>query len=1122
MKPTKGKGDFTISFKGGDSFEKFADMQQYRDKLGDFTLSGKRFCLSVDIKSWEMVPKDDANTPLSVLKEYLEDSQYAAKARILSVNPADGVCKLQIKCFRLKCFPTFFNIAVKGGVPGLLERCREVIAPGPPGYLDFFVLSPACLEARRNELLRKYPGMVAVALAAQLPESCCCLVISAVPQGNRELVVIEGIEPAGSPLPALADLTLYRVHAALTEESGANPVSANPFRPHDGAAKGTQGKYLSMWSDYCLAEENYILGQIAEIGCRRLSPAQVTIADDGSCLVTPSPDCPREWLELLQGQTVQLTSGEPPHLALLKGASSPGERLDRLRKFMLEEKDGAKPPVDLGIKFSDEEAEMMHGSGSLLLKIPWEQDIAEDYPYLSLSTSGLAQPLKRRRDALAALEKGTGPGIPHLPALLDEDDSLETISCTPPTDIRMDEGVSAEVFSNGPNPSQEAAVNMALSTPDICLVQGPPGTGKTTVIKAIIKCLCKSAKMNLRDKPLFIGVFAQQHVAVTNVTDHVSVFGIPAIKCGVSSQERRGDLSASQDPRTARLQELLGQLRERLAEKHPDLRDLYRRTSLGQAYSLYLASPTRQNACTVLNTIAAPESGFSPELKVEARHKLAELRSAKSAPGDAALLAAIRSIRVTKAGFRDDGPARAGALLVLLGGHPGVQKGCPGALEVLKRASEARDVTGQLLHDLAETRRKLLLYCLPEQEYRERKCSDDIVRLVGKVQEQAMNQSPEAWRRGILADFISMAASNHLSLLRGWEEYTWVLGSTVQQCAGHTLNKLLGKRAGNDNISVSFDTVIIDEAARCSPPDLLIPMVRAARRIVLVGDHRQLPHIVDEKFVQGYEQGMDIEEIKREPGVAPLYKSMFEYLMDRLALQEARDGVKRCIMLDVQYRMHPDLGAFVNRNFYEPHGANLNSGLPANHPGYRHKLSFNGKTGQTMAWIDVPVNRGYMLRNGTSWARPCEADAIATHLMRWMQEEPELSFQVITYYAAQAQLITQKIKAACNGCLPDRLEVGTVDAFQGKEADIVLLSVVRTQREFPPKRRTQGAIFGHLAHENRLCVSMSRQRRALVLVGDAEFFRRTPENDAVCVRALADFYDECSRRGTLIPPSLQQ
>ena len=125
-------------------------------------------------------------------------------------------------------------------------------------------------------------------------------------------------------------------------------------------------------------------------------------------------------------------------------------------------------------------------------------------------------------------------------------------------------------------------------------------------------------------------------------------------------------------------------------------------------------------------------------------------------------------------------------------------------------------------------------------------------------------------------------------------------------------------KGGDDTV---FRTVIVDEAARSNPLDLLIPMACAKWRIVLVGDHRQLPHLLEP----------DVErEIRRvgpqEETRTALRQSLFEKLFIELREREKTDGVRRTVTLDTQYRMHPLLGQFVSEQFYVPHGEGFGSG----------------------------------------------------------------------------------------------------------------------------------------------------------------------------------------------------
>ena len=140
-----------------------------------------------------------------------------------------------------------------------------------------------------------------------------------------------------------------------------------------------------------------------------------------------------------------------------------------------------------------------------------------------------------------------------------------------------------------------------------------------------------------------------------------------------------------------------------------------------------------------------------------------------------------------------------------------------------------------------------------------------------------------------------------------------VLAATCQQSVSRPM---ADAKRGEDTV---FRTVIVDEAARSNPLDLLIPMSRAERRIVLVGDHRQLPHLLEPDVER------EIEQSAQRETRSALRQSLFEKLFTDLREREKRDGIKRTVTLNQQYRMHPLLGRFVSEQFYEPHGEGFDS-----------------------------------------------------------------------------------------------------------------------------------------------------------------------------------------------------
>ncbi len=165
-----------------------------------------------------------------------------------------------------------------------------------------------------------------------------------------------------------------------------------------------------------------------------------------------------------------------------------------------------------------------------------------------------------------------------------------------------------------------------------------------------------------------------------------------------------------------------------------------------------------------------------------------------------------------------------------------------------------------------------------------------------------------------------------------------------------------------------------------------------------------------------------------------------------------------------------------------------------------------------------------------SKTRPAEAQWIAESLATMLEEEPFLSFGVISFYSAQVRAIERALERTgvmvpteggglevaprwretrdYSGRRISRLRIGTVDAFQGREFDVVMLSMTRSSRPLgSTEPRALRRRFGHLMLENRLCVAMSRQQRLLMVVGDSAMVK--DDEGTVAVPALKMFYDLC-------------
>ena len=153
-----------------------------------------------------------------------------------------------------------------------------------------------------------------------------------------------------------------------------------------------------------------------------------------------------------------------------------------------------------------------------------------------------------------------------------------------------------------------------------------------------------------------------------------------------------------------------------------------------------------------------------------------------------------------------------------------------------------------------------------------------------------------------------------------------------------------------------------------------------------------------------------------------------------------------------------------------------------------------------MTFCNVPISRGAET-SGVSKSRWAEVEAIGKDVRHILDVAPDASIGIITFYSAQSQLIKRHLDSFLNEEEKNNIEVGTVDAFQGKEFDYVLLSCVRSNSP----RDGKAPVVGFLEKPNRLCVAFSRSIRQLAVYGDAETLIQIP--------CFARLYDICAVEG---------
>lgn len=745
-------------------------------------------------------------------------------------------------------------------------------------------------------------------------------------------------------------------------------------------------------------------------------------------------------------------------------------------------------------------------SVSVECKSDGDEKLIPQKGYFVLSIAGEEIQIERQNKAREKIASGNCP-IPHLGSLLES--QAQILQTQHPAKFKgLQDFVRKKIFSfASPTENQLEAIKTALTTPDIALIQGPPGTGKTTVINAIIEELNILHDKNKSSAGQIL-VTSFQHDAVVNIVERLRVNSLPTYKFGA----KKGESAYSEH-----IEQWTKDVAKRVRDKNPDLQEDKDTAAITSSLLDYKLFPTRQNAENLLRVISNCALAAS-DIQQKAQKQLIELRNG-NVDSDLddnyreKLLCTVKALRTSEASFDDDGNARAVDLFLLFDEMK--KKGIFDYLSanqmtanLLEKAARAKlsemENKAEFLNGIKRLKITLLDDFAFKPPYAENQIDENIVSLA----EDALNSIQESYlsktdaKNRIISEWVSLLENNPFSLVPSIKECDYVFASSIQQSVG---KEILSQK---DDLA-TYDTVIVDEAARAAPPDLLIPMC-SGRRIILVGDHRQLPQLLDDEVCKALEQKEDSDETsKTAQGIAQTGKigdalklSLFEVLFGRLKELEKSDGIKRTVTLNAQYRSHPVLGNFVSDEFYRQHGEQFYS--PRSAEDFSHSLL--GIENKAAVWIDVPSSKHESFEGGGSLSRKLEAEIIAEKLKSWAESEngKKLSYGVITFYRKQVEVLENEIGKTK---LPKdvKLKIGTVDSFQGMEFDVVFLSVVRNKSNAKGKHP-----FGFLCSKNRLCVAMSREKKVLICVGDKDFCTSEDARKEENIPALARFYDLCS------------
>lgn len=311
-----------------------------------------------------------------------------------------------------------------------------------------------------------------------------------------------------------------------------------------------------------------------------------------------------------------------------------------------------------------------------------------------------------------------------------------------------------------------------------------------------------------------------------------------------------------------------------------------------------------------------------------------------------------------------------------------------------------------------------------------------------------------------------------------------LVAATCSICGSRSFGEVYKQLYGNGDME--FDVVIMDEASKATPLEMAIPMV-LGKKIILIGDHKQLPPMIDDDEVK--EALIKIGRKDLVDKLDNIKESQFKRLFE--ASQKMRPTLVST--LDTQYRMHKQIMNCITHFYKDDIEGGLKCGIESsmdindwdNRGSRYHGLENPPFINPDVhaIWVDVD---GKEEKIGHSSYNRAELKAIVkilntlrnskgykefiSHCTRPEDEE----IGIITFYGAQVKELQRMNREGKFG--PGKYKIDVVDSFQGMERNIVIVSTVRTDW------------IGFAKEIERINVAFSRAKRLLIVVGDKDFF----------------------------------
>ncbi len=306
------------------------------------------------------------------------------------------------------------------------------------------------------------------------------------------------------------------------------------------------------------------------------------------------------------------------------------------------------------------------------------------------------------------------------------------------------------------------------------------------------------------------------------------------------------------------------------------------------------------------------------------------------------------------------------------------------------------------------------------------------------------------------------------------------------------------ERTLSENEFDGFDVVIIDEVSKATPLELLLPLMRG-KKAVLVGDHRQLPPVFNEADGLTFEDEVESNASDEDQEVSNTdlteanlhkYEKMVTASLFKELFEQAPESLRE--RLNIQFRMHPDIMNMINF-FYDKQ---LVCGNPEKER--LHNIAFKGLLSKQdhVLWIDTTDDeqgKRFKIDDGQGNINRLEARMIAQTLveinrqleLEGYHKDNRMKVGVVSFYQPQCRVIREEIRKATGktkgwfSALD--LEINTVIRYQGKEKPIILLSLVKNNGGDLNQRFRIGR--ANIARFEFINVAMSRAQNLLLIFG---------------------------------------